>query len=130
MPLVANDPYFSIWSPADALHAKNTVHWTGKPQAINSLIRIDGQAFRLMGEEPRGLAEALPQNRARGAANAHDLRVQMREVAVTLTFTTPALPDEIDVLSRPLTYVTFDVRSADGVRTRSSSTSMPAAKSP
>src|SRR6185503_16017462 len=60
VPLVANDPYFSIWSPANELHAKNTVHWTGKPQAINSLIRVDGQAFRLMGEEPRGLA-TLPQ---------------------------------------------------------------------
>ena len=35
-------------------------------------------------------------------------------VHVALTFTTPALPDDLDVLSRPLTYLTWDVRSADG----------------
>ncbi len=33
---------------------------------------------------------------------------------VTLRFTTPALPDDLDVLARPLTYLTWDVRSVDG----------------
>jgi hypothetical protein len=113
VPLVANDPYFSIWSPANELHAKNTVHWTGKPQAINSLIRIDGQAFRLMGEEPRGLA-TLPQTALQVCRRARSTNSRTRKVAVTLTFTTPALPNDIDVLSRPLTYLTWDVRSADG----------------
>ena len=36
-------------------------------------------------------------------------------VHVTLTFLTPALPDNLDVLARPLTYLTWDVRSVDGV---------------
>ena len=35
-------------------------------------------------------------------------------VHVTLTFMTPALPDDLDVLARPLTYLTWEVRSADG----------------
>jgi hypothetical protein len=35
-------------------------------------------------------------------------------VGVTLTFLTPALPDDLDVLSRPLTYVEWAVRSTDG----------------
>ena len=35
-------------------------------------------------------------------------------VQVTLTFLTPALPDELDVLSWPLTYLTWDVHSVDG----------------
>jgi hypothetical protein len=39
---------------------------------------------------------------------------QNQTVHVTLTFLTPALPDELDVLSRPLTYLTWDVRAVDG----------------
>ena len=35
-------------------------------------------------------------------------------VHVTLTFLTPALPDDLEVLARPLTYLTWEVRSVDG----------------
>lgn len=113
VPLVAHDPYFSIWSPADALTDKNTVHWTGKPHALSSLVRIDGKAFRLMGTEPAG-AEALPQKHVEVLPTRTIYEFANAQIAVTLTFTTPALPAEIEVLSRPVTYVTFDVRSADG----------------
>jgi hypothetical protein len=35
-------------------------------------------------------------------------------LAVELTFMTPVLPDDIDLLSRPITYVSYSVRSTDG----------------
>src|SRR5581483_3906623 len=36
------------------------------------------------------------------------------QVHVTMTFMTPALPNNLDVLSRPVGYITWDVQSVDG----------------
>ena len=35
-------------------------------------------------------------------------------VRLQLTFLTPALPDDIDILSRPVTYVTWEFQATDG----------------
>src|SRR5436190_19006574 len=60
VPLVAHDPYFSIWSTADHLNEGPTSHWTGKPNSLTALARIDGKTYQLIGHE-RGGAEPLPQ---------------------------------------------------------------------
>lgn len=113
VPLVACDPYFSIWSPADQLTATNTTHWTGKPHRLVSLVRIDGKAFRAMGIEPTGVP-ALPQKSLTVLPTRTIYSFEGAGVALTLTFMTPALPENIDILSRPVTYVTYEFRSTDG----------------
>ena len=114
VPLVTSDPYLSIWSEADHLTDSSTRHWTGAEQALVSLIRVDGSAYRLMGNDPAGIpafaqssVQVLPTRSIYEFDNAH--------VDVTLTFMTPALPDNLDVLSRPVGYITWDVRSVDGL---------------
>ncbi len=113
VPLVAHDPYFSVWSPSETLSAANTQHWTNSPQPISSLIRIDGQTFRLLGAEPSTIA-ALEQKSLQVLPTRTIATFGNAQVLVTLTFLTPALPDDLDVLSRPLTYVTWEARSVDG----------------
>jgi hypothetical protein len=113
VPLVACDPYFSIWSPADKLTDAGTTHWTGKPHHLTSTVQIDGQTFRVMGTEPAetpaltqtGL-EVLPTRTIYSFAGAG--------VELTLTFMTAALPQNIDLLSRPVTYLTYAFQATDG----------------
>ena len=113
VPLVAHDPYFSIWSQADKLTDCQTTHWTGKPHPLNSVIRLDGQVFRVMGVEPAG-TPALPQTDVQVLPTRTIYRFANTSVSMVLTFLTPALPADLDVLARPLTYITWEIASSDG----------------
>ena len=49
VPLVVNDPYFSIWSPYDHLNDGSTRHWTNDEMPIDGLLRVDGKTYCFMG---------------------------------------------------------------------------------
>jgi hypothetical protein len=112
VPLITHDPYFSIWSPADRLTDMETVHWTGVRNPIHSMIKVDGKTYRIMGSYPSYIEpmkqlslKVLPTNSIYVFGNEN--------VKITMTFTSPLLIKDIDVLSRPVTYITWKVVSAD-----------------
>ncbi|MBX6360002.1 MAG: DUF4965 domain-containing protein [Acidobacterium ailaaui] len=113
-PLVMHDPYFSVWSFHDDLTGGPTRHWTGTPQQMAGLVRIDGKTYRFMGGE-RGDdgVPALKQLSRTIWPTRTIYDFEDAGIHLTLTFFTPALPQDLDVLSRPVTYVGWDVRSTD-----------------
>ena len=113
VPLVTFDPYLSIWSEADRLTDKNTQHWTHREHPLASLIRIDGKAYRLMGPQPANVP-AFPQVSLQVLPTRSIYEFEGAGVHVRLTFMTAALPHDLEVFSRPLSYLTWDVRSVDG----------------
>ena len=113
VPLVACNPYFSIWSPGDKLTDVGTTHWTGKAQPMTSLVRIDGKTFRLMGNEPAAVP-ALPQTQLEVLPTRTIYTFAGAGVRLTLTFMTAALPEDIDLLARPLTYLSYECAATDG----------------
>ena len=112
VPLVTHDPYFSIWSMADKLTDDWPKHWTGKPNGMMAMVMVDGKPFRVMGPEWRRVP-ALTQTSCRVYPTRTIYTFKDAGVEVTLTFLSPLLVNDLDVMSRPVTYVTFDVRSAD-----------------
>jgi hypothetical protein len=97
---------------ADQLTAENTRHWTGKPNSLAALLRVDGKTYRVMGRDPQRLP-AMNQTRLDVFPTRTVYGFTGGGVNLELTFFTPALPHDLDVLSRPLTYIEWSVSSAD-----------------
>lgn len=112
-PLVAGDPYFSIWSPADRLTDEETVHWTGRGHRLSSLVRIDGRPYRVMGASPSSVP-ALEQKSLTVLPTRTVYEFEGAGVTLTLTFMNAALPEDVDLLSRPVTYISYEARSYNG----------------
>src|SRR5258708_6920276 len=113
VPLIAHDPYFSLWSDADHLTDRNTTHWTGKRQPIFGIARIDGKPWRFMGEDPREVPP-MEQTSLKVTPTHTVYEFQADGVKLTATFFTPALPKDLDILSRPVTYLTITVSGEEG----------------
>jgi hypothetical protein len=113
VPLITHNPYFSIWSDSDKLTDSPTSHWTGHPQPLTGLVRVDGKAFRIMGTDPRDMP-AMEQTSLTVTPTHTRYSFRNAAVQVDLAFFTPAFLNDLDVLSRPVTYITWTVHSLDG----------------
>lgn len=101
---------------SDTLTDSWSKHWTGKEQALCGLIRIDGQVYRFMGAQPRQFGSELPPMTQTALTVWPTRTVYTFEAAgvrLQLTFLTPLLPNDLDVMSRPLTYLELQVASID-----------------
>lgn len=115
VPLVTYNPFLSIWSETDRLAEANTKHWTRHDHSLISLLRIDGKTYRLMGWDPQSVP-AFPQVSVQVLPTRSLYEFEGSGVHLTMTFLQPALPDDLDVYSWPLSYITWNVRSIDGAK--------------
>lgn len=113
VPLVTHDPYFSIWAVRDNLTDDWPRHWTGTVHALSALVRIDGEAYRVMGPSPRAVP-ALKQAGLRVTPTQTVYTFIDAGMELELRFTSPLLIHDLDVMSRPVTYVTASFKSTDG----------------
>jgi len=113
VPLIAHNPYFSVWSMADNLTDATTRHWTGAEQPMNGLMRIDGANYRWMGSHPQDVP-AMQQTSLAVAPTHTAYTFEAAGVRLGVTFFTPAFTHDLDLLSRPVTYLSWEVASTDG----------------
>ena len=111
VPLVQCDPFFSVWSAGDRLTDVETTHWSGAKQPISVTLEADGKTYRLCGTEPASVP-ALPQTGLEVRPTQTVYTFAEGELKATLTWSTPKLPEDLEVFSRPVTYVTARVTGA------------------
>ena len=113
VPLVTHDPYFSAWSVSDELTETEVRHWTGTNYGLCGLVRIDGQTFRCIGTNPSDVP-AMAQTGLEVTATRTTYAFEAVGVHLSLTFLSPLLPHDLDILARPVTYLTWEARATDG----------------
>lgn len=125
VPLVTHDPYFSVWSMSNRLTDEPTKHWTGANQSMLGMIQIDGKTFRFAGAQPfstfAGATGAssvvqvppMTQTALEVLPTRTIYKFEAAGIELQMTFLTPALPDNLDVYSRPVTYLVWDARAVD-----------------
>lgn len=111
-PLITIDPYFSVWSNTDRLNESETRHWTGEPQPLTGMVLVDGDPYVFMGV--RDGASPIPQTAAEVTAFTTTYRFRNDRITLTAAFTSPLLPDDPDLASRPVSYLRVSAAPADG----------------
>ena len=111
VPLITVDPFFSVWSMADNLHDESTKNWTEFYNPLMLGVVVDGVGYS-MGAADKNLA----QFRQKIYQKSVDVKPLSTEyvfendlMEVKLTFTTPLLLDRLDIMSRPASYIAYEI---------------------
>jgi Domain of unknown function (DUF4964) len=94
VPLVVNDPYFSIWSMSDHLTDTPTKHWSEAAKPLIGLARIDEHVVRWVGAAARGNAGL------RGVEAVQQLSLQITPLHTRYAFSAEGMRLEVAVSSR------------------------------
>ena len=111
-PLITVDPYFSIWSPEAKLNVATTMHWTGKSNSIIGTAVVDGAEYSFLGYH-RNLHK-MKQVSIDVDALSTTAVFETDAITLTAVFTTPVLPDDYRLLTRPVSYLALTYTAKDG----------------
>ncbi len=113
VPLVTHDPYFSVWSFNDKLNEDWPKHWTGVVNGMCGMVRVEGKAYRFMG----GAAKDALLAAQKSVIITPTRTIYVFEaggIELTVSFCSPLIASDLELVSRPVTYMTFSARAIDG----------------
>lgn len=113
VPLITHDPYFSLWDFGMLPTADEVRHWSGAEKTLSGAIEIDGKMLRFLGRSGK-----KPMTIKSETVTPLSTVYVYEELGIrfSLKFTSPLLPDDLDVLSTPVSFVEFFVEFTDGKR--------------
>ena len=77
------------------------------------MIRIDGKVYRFMGPTDIGVDDVIPQQSVNVYPTQTIYTFENSMIVLTVTFTTPTIPRELETLSLPVTFISFKVEAKD-----------------
>ncbi|MBQ6352135.1 MAG: DUF4965 domain-containing protein [Lentisphaeria bacterium] len=114
VPLVVHDPFFSYWLPSENATAVFPSHWTGTSARWDGEARIDGKPYIFLGCGISVTAERLKDHTIDIYPTRTVITYKTAEVRMRVTYLTPVLPHDLELMARSATYVTTEVESLDG----------------
>ena len=112
IPIITIDPYFSIWSQNEKINITPTVHWTGYTQSIVSGLVVDGKRYNFLGYDRN--AFKLTQTAMDCDALSTECTFEGAGIKAKVSFTSPLLMDNLDVMTRPVSYMSVSYEATDG----------------
>ncbi len=115
-PLITHNPYFSIWSFSDLLNESTTKHWTGAPNSMLGLIKVDGKVYRFLGNEDtlKNLSIEPAQQVALDMNATQTLYTfTCGAIQLNVSFTSPLIITDLSIMSRPVSYINMKTKSID-----------------
>ena len=112
IPLITVDPFFSVWSPDENINFAKTIHWTGKSNSIIGTVNVDGKIYSFLGYH-RDLKKMAQVSLDIDALTTTAV-FEKDGIRLTAVFTTPTLPDDYRLLTRPVSYMALSYESIDG----------------
>lgn len=115
-PLITVDPYFSVWSTSNKLYESDIKTWDSRTCFLIGKAEIDGNGYIFMGSAKD--MDLPPMTQTDVTVNSFSTTYIFEAAGVRLTadFFTPVLPTDLDMLSRPASYLKITADALDDTR--------------
>ena len=116
-PLLIKDPNFSLWSPYDRLNDGDVESWYGEKKQLYGFVKLGEQTYIFLGDKsrflPLGIREAV-QTDLKISAFSTDYTFSLDGATLSLSFISPLLPTDLEMLGLPVCYVDYKIEGATG----------------
>ena len=112
-PLITVDPYFSVWSTSNKLYESDIKAWDSRTCFLIGEAEIDGNRYVFMGSAEDMKLPSMTQTDVTVGSFSTTYVFEAAGVRLTADFFTPVLPTDLDILSRPASYLKLTVNSLD-----------------
>ena len=118
VPLITVDPFFSVWSCSDELGEVYTKHWTGRPSPVFLSVVIDDKEYKICAFDKDNVNRLntlrFVQTSLKIGALSTKYTFENELAVLELDFTSPLLPECPEIMSRPVSYIAYNIIRKNG----------------
>ncbi len=119
-PLLTVDPYMNVWSNTEKLYGDTPRHWTGARQFMTGVVTFDGVSKKFMGmvNPDSSIYRTEPDVIEQVSCEVLPLTTKYlfedENLTLSVEFMTPLFLDDLMVMSRPISYISYKAAAKDG----------------